>query len=43
MTYKIRELANGLFGVYKTSETYEILVKTFKTEKGATQWIKKHS
>ena len=43
MTYKIRELADGLLGVYECSEWREILVKTFKTRKGAENWIKKHS
>ena len=43
MTYKVRELAGGRFGVYKCSEWREVLVKTFKTEKGADNWVEKHS
>ena len=41
--YKVRELANGRFGVYECSVWDEWLVKTFKTRKGAENWIKKHS
>lgn len=43
MTYKVRELAGGRFGVYECSEWREVLVKTFKTEKGANNWVGKHS
>ena len=43
MTYKVRELANGRYGVYECSEWGECLVKTLKTRKGAENWIKKHS
>ena len=41
--YKVRELANGRFGVYEYTDTYEVLVKTFKARKGAENWIKKNS
>ena len=43
MTYKVRELANGRYGVYEISEWGEVLVKTFKTEKGARRWVEKNS
>lgn len=43
MTYKVLELAGGRFGVYECSEWREILVKTFKTCKGAENWVKKNS
>ena len=43
MTYKVRELANGCCGVYECSGWGETLVKTFKTRKGAENWIKKHA
>lgn len=43
MTYKVRELANGQFGVYECTDVYEILRKTFKTLTGAKNWIKKNS
>lgn len=43
MTYKVRELADGRFGVYTCSEWRETLVKTFKTRTGAENWVKKHS
>lgn len=41
MTYKVRMLANGRYGVYECTETYEVLVKTFKTLKSAEGWISK--
>jgi len=41
MTYKVRELVNGRFGVYECSEWREILVKTFKTRQSAEKWISK--
>ena len=41
MNYKVRELANGRFGVYECSEVREVLVKTFKTRKAAEGWISK--
>lgn len=40
--YKVRELANGRFGVYECTDVYEILRKTFKTLAGANNWIKKN-
>lgn len=40
--YKVRELANGRFGVYEYTDTYEVLVKTFKARAGADNWIKKN-
>jgi hypothetical protein len=43
MTYKVRELCNGRFGVYETSEYRETLVKTFKTKEGAERWVRKNS
>lgn len=43
MTYKVRELASGRFGVYECSAWREILVKTFKTRKSAEGWVGKHS
>ena len=43
MTYKVRELAGNIYGVYETTSTRETLVKTFKTLKGAENWIRKHS
>lgn len=42
MWYKVRQLANGRFGVYMCSEYSEVLMKTFKTEKGAKAWVDKH-
>ena len=42
MRYKVRELANGRFGVYLCSEYSEVLIKTFKTEKGAQGWVAHH-
>jgi len=39
MFYKVRELANGRFGVYQCSAYSEVLVKTFKTRKAAQGWI----
>lgn len=41
--YKVRELAGNVYGVYSVSEWAEVLVKTFKTLKGAENWIRKHS
>lgn len=41
MNYKVRELAGGRFGVYECSEWREVLIKTFKTRKGAENWISK--
>lgn len=41
MTYKVRELAGGRYGVYECSTVREVLVKTFKTRKGAENWISK--
>lgn len=41
MTYKVRELANGRFGVYECSAVRETLVKSFKTREGAERWISK--
>ena len=41
MTYKVRELAGGRYGVYECSMVREVLVKTFKTRKGAENWISK--
>lgn len=41
MTYKVRVLANGRFGVYECSEVREILVKSFKIRKAAEGWISK--
>lgn len=41
MIYKVRELANGRFGVYECSEVREILIKSFKTQEGAERWISK--
>ena len=43
MNYKVRELYNGRFGVYACTEYSEMLVKTFKTEKGANNWIKRNA
>ena len=43
MTYKVRELANGRFGVYKCSAWGEVLIKTFKARTGAENWIMKNS
>ena len=43
MTYKVREIIGDRFGVYKVGAWGETLVKTFKTRKGAENWIKKHS
>ena len=43
MTYKVREIAGNRFGVYESSAWREVLVKTFKTKKGADNWVKKHS
>lgn len=40
--YKVRELANGRFGVYAVSEYAERLVKTFKTRKAAEGWVAKN-
>lgn len=34
---------NGLWWVYRCSPMHCVLVKTFKTEKGADNYIKKHS
>ena len=42
MTYKIRELASGRFGVYQCSEYQEVLIKTFKTKKAAQGWADRH-
>lgn len=42
MTYKVRGLANGRFGVYECSTVSEVLVKTFKTRAGADRWIRKN-
>ena len=42
MTYKVRELANGRFGVYECYAVREVLVKTFKTREGADRWISKN-
>ena len=42
MQYRVRELANGRFGVYQCSEWSEVLVKTFKTEKAAQGWADRH-
>ena len=41
MNYKVRELAGGRFGVYACTEWREVLIKTFKTRKGAENWISK--
>lgn len=42
MTYKVRELANGRYGVYEIAANgNEYLVKTFKTRKGADTWVSK--
>lgn len=41
MTYKVRELASGRFGVYACSDVREVLVKTFKTRTSAERWISK--
>lgn len=41
MNYKVIELAGGRFGVYACTEWREVLVKTFKTRKGAENWISK--
>ena len=43
MTYKVRELAGGLYGIYECSPWRETLVKTRKTRKGAEGWVRKHS
>ena len=44
MTYKVRELASGRFGVYGIAfNGNEILLKTFKTQKGADNWIKRNA
>ena len=43
MTYKVREIAGGKFGVYEVGAWGEALVKTFKTRKGAENWVKKNS
>lgn len=43
MTYKVRTLVGGWYGVYECSEWREILVKSFKTLKGAENWVRKHS
>lgn len=43
MSYKIREIAGGRFGVYTVADTGdERLYKTFKTRKSAENWIAKH-
>ncbi len=42
MTYKVRELANGRFGVYECSAVRETLIKSFKTRKAAEGWVSKH-
>ena len=43
MTYKVREIAGGKFGVYEVSALgNEILRKTCKTRKAAETWISKH-
>lgn len=34
---------NGAWLVYRCSETSQVLVKTFKTEKAADAYIRKHS
>ena len=41
MTYKVRVLANGRFGVYECTEWREVLVKTFKNRETAEKWISK--
>lgn len=44
MTYKVRELASGRFGVYGIAfNGNEILLKTFKTQKGADNWIRRQA
>ena len=43
MNYKVRELANGWFGIYECGSNYERLVKTFKARKSAENWIRKKS
>lgn len=42
MTYKVRVLANGRFGVYACSDVREVLVKNFKTREAADRWVKTH-
>ncbi len=42
MTYKVRVLANGRFGIYECTEWRETLIKSFKTRKAAEGWVSKH-
>lgn len=43
MTYKIFEFSATEFMVYHVTAYGETLVKTFKTRKGAENWVKKNS
>ena len=40
MTYKVRELYNGRYGVYAFNGNGETLVKTCKTKVAAEKWVK---
>lgn len=37
--YRVRQLANGRYGVYRCTDHSEVLTKTFKTEKSANSWV----
>ena len=43
MWYKVRQLANGKYGIYKCTACSEILVKTCKTERAANNWVSWHA
>lgn len=43
MTYIIKETYDHIFMVYRSTDWSFTCVKTFKTRKGAENWVKKHS